>query len=51
MIEQNKQQGHIIQEVQHSTMHHVQEHIQIKHQHMTVQKQVMHSVEVIQVQN
>ena len=51
MIEQNKHREHITQVIQDSTMHHTQEYIQIKHQHMTVQKQVMHSVEVIQVQN
>ena len=51
MIEQNKHLEHITQVIQHSTMHHMQEYIQIIHLHMTVQKQAMHSVEVIQVLN
>ena len=51
MIELKKHLELITQAVQISTMHQMQEYLKIMHHHMTVQKQAMHSAEVIQVQN
>ena len=50
MIEQNKQQEHIVK-VQLSTMHHVEDLLQIRHQPITVQISKMHFQELIVKQN